>query len=319
MSELHKFLFDGMPVRGALVRLSDSWREILQRRGQMDGGRAAFSPPVTEFMGELSAAGILLQSTLRFDGALILQIYGDGPLKLAVTEVQSDYAFRSTAKVVGEVPALGGVDGLVNAGGAGRCAITLDPRGRQPGQQPYQGVVPLADDEGKPLVHLSQVIENYMARSEQLDTRIVLAANDELAAGLLVQRMPVEGEKNLGATEAEAMAEHFNRIAWLAASLKREELLTLDADTVLRRLFWEEPLRRIERDVPRFACSCSSDRVANMLRGLGRVEVEDILAEQGKIEVGCDFCGAQYRFDAVDAARLFTPDGNQPPTSSQVQ
>ncbi len=319
MSELHKFLFDGLPVRGALVRLTDDWREILRRRAQMDGGRSAFAVPVAEFVGELTAAGVLLQSTLRFDGALVLQIYGDGPLKLAVAEVQSDYAFRATAKIVGEVPALGGVERLVNAGGNGRCAITLDPRGRQPGQQPYQGVVPLSGDDGRPLAHLSEVIENYMARSEQLDTRIVLAANDELAAGLLVQRMPLEGEKNLGTADAQALAEHFHRIALLAASLKREELLTLDADTVLRRLFWEEPLRRIERAVPHFACSCSAERVANMLRGLGRAEVEDILAEQGQVEVGCDFCGAQYRFDAVDAARLFTPGGDQPPASQRVQ
>jgi molecular chaperone Hsp33 len=113
--------------------------------------------------------------------------------------------------------------------------------------------------------------------------------------------------------------EHYNRIAILAASLKREELLELDADTILRRLFWEEKVLRFPAQEPRFACTCSRDRVGAMIRSLGRDEAESILAEQGQIEVGCDFCGQQYRFDAVDAAQLFTAPGDQPPVTSSVQ
>ncbi|KAB2897364.1 MAG: Hsp33 family molecular chaperone HslO, partial [Burkholderiaceae bacterium] len=210
-------------------------------------------------------------------------------------------------------------------------AITLDPQGRQPGQQPYQGVVPLQDAEGRKFGKLSDVLQHYMLQSEQLDATLVLAANDQVAAGLLIQRMPVKGEANLaGATESAEQGndrlghnEDYNRIAHLAASLTREELLTLDVDTILRRLFWEEKLLRFAPqqglDGPRFACSCSRERVGAMLRNLGVDEIESILSERGDIEVGCEYCGLQYRFDAVDAAQLFTAPGNQPPVTSSVQ
>ena len=217
---------------------------------------------------------------------------------------------------------------MVNVNNLGRCAITLDPKDRQPGQQPYQGVVPLFGDQHEKLEKLSEVIEHYMLQSEQLDTRLVLAANDKVAAGLLIQRLPLQGEANLsgsGVTRRDedeiGRNEDYNRIAILAASLKREELLELDADTILRRLFWEEDVRRFEplagAQGPRFACSCSRERVSSMLRSLGREEVESILAEQGQVEVGCDFCGAQYRFDPVDAAQIFLQAAQQAPGSGE--
>ena len=168
-----------------------------------------------------------------------------------------------------------------------------------------------------------------MLQSEQLDTKLVLAANDQMAAGLLIQRLPATGQDNLAgssATQAEGDAigenEDYHRIATLAASLKPEELLTLDAETILHRLFWQENLLRFvpEEGVPepRFSCSCSRERVAGMLRSLGIDEIESILAERGEVEVGCDFCGAHYRFDPVDAARLFLQQDRQPPTGEQL-
>jgi molecular chaperone Hsp33 len=320
MDELHKFLFDGLPVRGMLVRLTGSWREVLARRESV----GPFPPPVRALLGEMAAAATLMQANIKFNGALILQVFGDGPVKLAVAEARSDLSFRTTAKVVGEVPEGTGLAAMLNLHGKGRCAITLDPQDRLPGQQPYQGVVPLHGDQREPLQQLSQVLEHYMLQSEQLDTRLVLAANDEVAAGLLIQRLPIEGEKNLSGVnvaneDAIGQTEAFNRIAHLAATLTREELLTLDADTVLRRLFWEEPVLRFEPLAPRFACSCSRDRVRAMLGGLGREEAESILAERDDIEIGCDFCGQQYRFDAVDVGELFTPGHNQPPGSAALQ
>lgn len=320
MSELHKFLFEGLPVRGMLVRLTDSWQEILRRRQQVGGYPAA----VTELLGEMTAAATLMQANIKFNGALVLQIMGDGPVKLAVAEVQPDLSLRATASVQGEVGAGAPLSQLVNVNNQGRCAITLDPKGRKPGQQPYQGVVPLFGDRREKLEKLSDVIEHYMLQSEQLDTRLVLAANQEVAAGLLIQRLPLQGQANLAGAGAVARDEDqigrnedYNRIAILAASLKREELLTLDADTILRRLFWEEDLRRFEPQTgeqgPRFACTCSRERVSNMLRGLGREEIDSIIAEQGQVEVGCDFCGAQYRFDPVDAAQVFLMPASQPP------
>jgi molecular chaperone Hsp33 len=325
MSELHRFLFDGLPVRGSIVRLTDAWTEILARR-QANTTTGAWPPPVAELLGEMAAAGVLMQSNIKFNGALVLQIFGDGPVKVAVAEVQHDLSLRATAKVVGDVGVNARLPDLVNVGNKGRCAITLDPKDKFPGQQPYQGVVPLHGDHREKISRLSEVLEHYMLQSEQLDTRLVLAADNKVAAGILIQRLPLEGEGNLAgsmvssANEDEiGRNEDYNRISILAASITREELLELDVDTVLRRLFWEEKVLRFEPQTPRFACTCSRERVANMIRGLGQEEAESILAERAEIDVGCDFCGQQYRFDAVDAAQIFTSPGDQPPVKPTVQ
>jgi molecular chaperone Hsp33 len=315
--ELHKFLFEGLPVRGMLVRLGPAWREVQARHAQ----QGAYPAPVRTLLGEMAAAATLMQANIKFDGALILQVFGDGPVKLAVAEAQPDLSFRATAKVVGAVDDAAQLAAMVNLHGKGRCAITLDPKDKSGGAQPYQGVVGLRGDAGEPLQQLAEVLEHYMLQSEQLDTRLLLAADDQVAAGLLIQRLPVEGEGNLERAQREdeiGINEAFNRIAHLAATLTREELLTLDADTLLRRLFWEEDVRRFQPLSPRFACTCSRERVRGMLAGLGREEVEGIIAERGEVEVGCDFCGTQYRFDPVDVGDLFTPPIHRQPGSSTV-
>ncbi len=317
-----------MPVRGMLVRLTDAWQDILARRAA-NTQTGPYPVPVRQLLGEMAAAGVLMQGNIKFNGALILQIFGDGPVKVGVVEVQPDFSLRATCTQVGEVAPEASLSQMVNLHNQGRCAITLDPKDRLPGQQPYQGVVPLFGDQGEKLESISEVLQHYMLQSEQLDTVLVLAADDQVAAGLLIQRLPVEGEGNLAgqmdsvAREAElGQSEDFSRIAILAKSLKREELLTLDAETILHRLFWEEPLARFEPMVgdngPRFACSCSRERVGHMIRSLGTAEVESILAEQGQVEVGCDFCGAQYRFDPVDAAGLFSAAVNSPNADGSV-
>jgi molecular chaperone Hsp33 len=317
MSELHKFLFDGLPVRGMLVRLTDAWAEVLRRRS----AAGAHPAEVRSLLGEMAAAAVLMQSNIKFNGSLVLQIFGDGPVKLAVAEAQPDLSFRCTAKVVGEVPAGAQLEALLNVQGKGRCAITLDPQDRLPGQQPYQGVVPLHGDRREPLQQVSAVLEHYMLQSEQLDTRLLLAADDQVAAGLLIQRLPVQGAANLAAGRNEdliGLSEGFNRIALLAGTLTRDELLTLDANTLLHRLFWEERMTRYEPLQPRFACRCSRERVRSMLLGLGRDESEGLIAERGVVEVGCDFCGQQYHFDAVDVGEMFTPGHRQQPGSASV-
>ncbi|MFN9727109.1 Hsp33 family molecular chaperone HslO [Acidovorax sp.] len=330
MSELHKFLFDGLPVRGMIVRLTDAWTDILSRRAS-NTSTGAYPAPVRDLLGEMAAAGVLMQSNIKFNGALVLQVFGDGPVKLAVAEVQSDLSLRATATFNSEVAADARLSKMVNVGGGGRCAITLDPKDRHPGQQPYQGVVPLHGDRGEKLDRLSDVLQHYMLQSEQLDTVLVLAANDQIAAGLLIQRMPVKGEGNLAASlsyreneDQIGRNEDYNRIAHLASSLSREELLTLDVDTILHRLFWEEKVLRFEplqgASGPRFACTCSRERVSNMLRSLGVEEAQSILAERPDIEVGCEYCGLQYRFDAVDAAQIFvSPALSQLPRPTNIQ
>lgn len=329
MSELHKFIFDGLPVRGMVVRLTDAWTEVLSRHaaGRPEG---AYPVPVQNMLGEMVAAAILMQSNIKFNGSLILQIFGDGPVKLAVVEVQPDFGLRATATVTDGVADDASLSQLVNVNNHGKCAITLDPKTRFPGQQPYQGVVPLFGDSREKLEKLSEVLEHYMLQSEQLDTTLVLAADDKVAAGLLIQRLPMEGSGNLAGSSASqshedeiGLNEHYNRIAILASSLKREELLTLDIDTILHRLFWEESLTRfvpLEGEAaPHFSCTCSRDRVGKMILGLGAEEAQGIIAERGDVEVGCEFCGKKYRFDPIDVAQIFKASGPLPPASAASQ
>ena len=312
-----------------LVRLTDAWQDILARRAA-NSETGAYPAPVRQLLGEMAAAGVLMQGNIKFNGALVLQIFGDGPVKLGVVEVQPDFSLRATCTQVGDVAEDASLSQMVNVNNQGRCAITLDPQDRLPGQQPYQGVVPLYGDQGEKLESLAEVLQHYMLQSEQLDTTLVLAANEGIAAGLLIQRLPLQGGANLSGSGAMrgdedniGQNEDYRRIAILASSLKREELLTLDADTILRRLFWEEDVRRFEpaagEDGPRFVCTCSRARVGAMLQGLGKAEIESILAEQGQVEVGCDFCGAQYHFDPVDAAQLFLLPTVQPPSATGLQ
>ena len=319
MSELHKFVFEGLPVRGAMVRLTDAWQDMLAARSQAGG----YPAPVTEMLGQMCAAAVLMQSNIKFNGALVFQVSGDGPVPLAVAEVQPDFRVRATATVRGDVPESAQLNQLVNVHGQGRCAITLDPKDRLPGQQPYQGVVPLSSDADQPFERVSDALEYYMRQSEQLDTCLVLAANAERAVGLLIQRMPLTGQDNLAQQsavtdegDAQGGSEDFARIAMLTRSMTAEELLSLDAETVLHRLFWDEPIAQLMPTTglikPRFSCTCSRERVGNMLRNLGVEEVESIIAEQGSVSVGCEFCGAQYGFDAVDAAALFVPHAHNP-------
>ncbi len=317
MSELHRFIFDGLPLRGILVRLTDSWQEVLARRACAGDTLPA---PVQRLIGEMAAAGVLMHANIKYSGALILQMHGDGPVRLAVAEVNADLSFRVTAKVLGTVDDGAGLEAMLDVAGGGRCAITLAPMSGQPGQQPYQGIVSLHGAAGEPLQRIAPVLEHYMLQSEQLDTRLVLAADDRVAAGLLLQRLPsADGSAN---EERIGRDDGFNRVALLAGTLSDEELLSLDPDTLLRRLFWEEKLTRFEpllgTAAPRFACTCSRQKVGAMLHGLGRAEIDDIVREQGRVEVGCDFCTVKYRFDPVDVGELFTPLTQQAPGSSTI-
>ena len=226
----------------------------------------------------------------------------------------------------GPVPPDGGLATLVNLHGQGRCAITLDPRSRHPGQQPYQGVVPLTGVDHVKFTQISDMLAHYMLQSEQLETCLVLAADARLAAGLLIQRLPGQGMDNLSGSMVSRedddgeVDDAYRRIALLAGSLKQEELLMLDVDTIVRRLFWQEALLRCEPLVgeqgPHFACNCSRERVARMILGLGQAEADGILTERGEIEVTCEFCAAQYRFDPVDTAQVFTDASRRAPSSS---
>jgi len=286
---LLKFLFRGAPVRGEVVRLEDAWQRMIQFHD--------YPPAVRALLGQMTAAAALLAANIKFNGALTLQIHGDGPVRLLVVECQPDLRLRATAKLRegAQVAADATLADLVNARGNGRCAITLDPLDRLPGQTPYQGVVPLQGDS------IATALESYMRQSEQLDTRLWLAADGRAAAGVLLQKLPHEG----GAVKSPQDEDAWPRASMLAATLTPAELLSVSAETVVQRLFWEEHLDPAPAATPSFQCSCSRDRIGRMLRSLGRDEVDGIIAERGDVEVTCDFCNARQRFDAVDIGQLF--------------
>ncbi|AKQ56553.1 Hsp33 family molecular chaperone HslO [Bordetella hinzii] len=300
---LKKYLFEARTVRVQSVRLQDTWKQAQSHQ--------QYPEAITRLLGEMVAASTLLAANIKFDGSLVLQIQGDGPIALLVVECRSDLSLRATVKVREghEVPADGTMQSLLNAQGGGRFIVVLDPERKVPGQQPYQGIVPL---EGETV---AEALQHYMKASEQLDTRLWLAADGQVAAGLLIQRLPDQGGNE---AEQQAPGEAWNRALHLAGTVSQHELLATDVDTLIHRLFWEETLIAFEPAPVRWFCPCTRERVAGMLRTLGQAEVQDILAEQGQVEVHCDFCGKPYLFDSVDCAGLFaaaSPHREQdPPT-----
>lgn len=272
---LHRFLFEQAPIRGEIVHLDATLRAVLERH--------EYPAPVRRLLGELMAAGALLAATLKFDGAVILQIQGDGPVRLAVAECTSTNTLRATAKWVGEPPC-GDLRALA---GNGRFAITL---ASENGGQHYQGVVDL--DPGG----VAAALERYLRDSEQLESRLWLASAGSRVAGMLLQKLPAATDHD---------AEDWSRITQLAATLTPGELMTLAPHVVVRRLFHEEDVRLFGAQALAFRCSCSPDRVAAMLRMLGRGEVDSILVERGAVDVHCEFCNRGYRFDRAEAERVF--------------
>lgn len=293
MDTLQKFIFENAAVRGELVELSSTWQQVQARR--------EYPAPVRKLLGEMMAAAALLSANLKFNGMIVMQMHGDGPVKLLVVECDSELNLRATAKLVHDAAVNddASLKQLINTHGHGRFVITLDPKHKVPGQQPYQGIVPL-DGES-----VAVVIENYMLRSEQLDTKLWLAADGQVARGLLLQKLPKEG--GTGAPVSDE-AETWNRTVTLASTLKEEELLSTDISTLMRRLFWEETIRVFEPGHPNFQCSCNREKVGNMLKILGKEEIESALLDLGQLSINCDFCGQLYEFDAVDCAQLFAAE-----------
>ncbi|RJG00223.1 Hsp33 family molecular chaperone HslO [Noviherbaspirillum sedimenti] len=301
MDTLQKFIFEQAAVRGELVELSETWRHVQLHR--------TYPPAVRNVLGEMMAAAALLSANLKFNGAVVMQIHGDGPLRLLVVECDAELRMRATAKLAPDAIIDDGalLQQLVNAHGNGRFAITLDPKDKLPGQQPYQGIVPLDGDS------VATVIENYMLRSEQLDTKLWLAADGEIARGMLLQKLPVLGGAEIS---EEGALETWNRTVALGSTLGSEELLRTDAATLMHRLFWEESIRVFDPQQPAFHCNCSRDKVGNMLKMLGQEEIDLAVAELGKLAIDCDFCGQHYEFDSIDCARLFVADASADATQA---
>lgn len=296
---LQKFMFDNAAVRGELVDISATWRQVQSRHD--------YPPAVKTLLGEMLAAAALLSANLKFNGAIIMQIHGDGPVRLLVVECDAELQLRATAKLAPDAVIADDANlaTLVHAHGNGRFVITLDPKDKLPGQQPYQGIVPLDGD------NVATVIENYMLRSEQLDTKLWLAADDKVARGLLLQKLPREGGVQYETTHESAEQdemETWNRAVVLGSTLHRAELLSTDISTLMHRLFWEETIRLFEPKHPTFHCGCTRQKVGDMLKMLGQQEVDSALAELDKLAINCDFCGQLYEFDKIDCAQLFVSD-----------
>ena len=317
MDSLIRFMFDKYQVRGQIVRLESAWTEVAQRHQQHEGRDLA--PTVRHRLGELSAAGLLTAASLKFNGGLVMQIQGAGPVALFVVECESNGTYRATVKLRPEahIPHDASLNDLVNQNDGGRFAVTLVPdaaagRGAvgssKAGKRaspsravlaaPYQGIVPFEGDT------VAEVLERYMERSEQIPTQLWLAADEHAAFGLLLQRMPRQG----GSLPADFDEDGWRRVTTLAQTLTREEMLTLPVEAILQRIFWECPMRPLDQRHPAFACTCSRDKVGDMLRMLGQSEVDSILAERGEVAVKCEFCNNDYRFDAIDSAQLFSRD-----------
>jgi molecular chaperone Hsp33 len=288
---LQRFLFENAPIRGELVHLDTAWRSIIERHD--------YPEVLRNIMGELTAAAVLLAATLKLQGSLVLQIMGKGAVRLLVVECSGDMKLRATAKWSGDL-AQGSFAELI---GDGQFVITLDPKD---GGQPYQGIVAL---EGS---SVAEVMQNYMTHSEQLETRLWLAADGQQAAGMLLQKMPDAENQPVPADQ-----DAWPRAVILAETLKAEELLLLPAITLIQRLYHEEDIRLFDAQRVIFYCSCSRENVGRMLQMLGRDEVNSILAERENIEVHCEFCNQRYEFDKVDAEVIFVEAVVLPPSEAR--
>ncbi len=291
---LRRFLFEDAPVRGHWVRLARSWIEARAHQ--------ALPPPALHLLGEALAAASLLSASLKFTGTLTLQLTGSsGPVSMLVAQSTDTRTIRGVAHVKDEASAaVADFPRLINGG---RLVVSVEQGG---GASPWQGVVPLEASS------LARSLESYFAASEQLPTVIVLAADEFHAGGLLLQKLPASGASESAAAAARDLWEE---VTALMSTVGPTELLAAAPEELLGSLFAGHEVRLFDGEDVRFACRCDRERVATMLRGLGREEVESILSEQGEVSVTCEFCRRPYVFDAVDAARLFLP-GSDPGTDS---
>lgn len=288
--QIKKFLLQDKSARVIASGIEQAWLDAKTHQTK--------SEPVLQLLGELVAAATLLAANLKFDGALLLQLQGQGAVKLLVVECRSDMTIRATVKLRHE-PDDGetGLQALLNEDQQGRFVVILTPPKDQPTRQPYQGIVPLRGQT------VAEVLEDYMQQSEQLLTRIWLSATPDRVAGLLLQRMPHDGGQP---TADQAQAEQSWETAQaLCETISSQELVSISTDTLVHRLFWETPVVSLESLPVRWHCGCDRNRVAGMLRSLGAQEVNDIVREQGQVTVTCEFCGTPYVFDPIDATALF--------------
>jgi molecular chaperone Hsp33 len=280
-----RFLFEDLGIRGELVRLDASWQAVRERR--------AYPPAVEAQLGQALAAALLLSATIKFQGSLILQAQSRGPLQTLVAQATHRRTIRGLAHWQGHVAGRT----LDEIYGGGRLVLTV----QNESAEPYQGIVAL---EG---ANLAEAIQTYFSLSEQLATRLWLAADGQRAAGLFIQELPSHRRD----------PEDWERIGFLAETVTDAELLRLPSKQLLYRLFNEETVRLFEPEPVAFRCGCSRERIEGVLLTLGRVEIESIVHEQGSVDVDCEFCNRHYRFDRIDVGALFAQQIKVPPITTR--
>ena len=283
---LHRFQLERAGVRGAIVHLDEAWQRI-----RANGG---YSGPLAELLGQTVAASALFTSSIKFDGRLSIHLRESGALRLLFADCTHDGQLRGILRWDGAPP-----QSHVSLQTDARLAITIE---NSVTDTRYQGLVPVEHGE------LADAFEGYFQRSEQLPTRLLLAANEASCSGLILQQVATTGGKI-----AHDDADGWNRAQHLLATLTAQELLGLAPQEILRRLFHEEDVRMQRAQPLAFGCTCSRERVGNMLHSLGRAENESVLAEQGSVQITCEFCNRQYVFDASDVAALFA---DEPPAAA---
>jgi len=284
---LYRFVVEGCNVRGQLVYLDESWRELASRHD--------YPPVVRRLLGEAVSAAALLSATIKFDGALSIQASGDGGLRLLIAQATANGTLRGLARWKG---ALEGAR-LPELLGNGRLAITIDPGA---GRERYQGIVELHEDG------LSQSLRTYFSHSEQLPTRLWLAVEKERVAGLLLQRVPDDGRDDRWLDAAERSRDAWRQTVRYAEAMNPSELLTLSVADLLARINGDRPVRLYRGENWRFQCSCSLEKVTEVLRALGQGDLESLIEERKRVSVHCEFCDAEFVFDAIDVAQLFLDD-----------
>ncbi|WP_395300902.1 Hsp33 family molecular chaperone HslO [Enterobacter sp. ECC-175] len=286
--QLHRYLFEQFAVRGELVTVSETWKQILENHN--------YPLPVKNLLGELLVATSLLTATLKFAGDITVQLQGDGPMTLAVINGNNQQQMRGVARVQGEVPENADLKTLV---GNGYLVITISP---EEGER-YQGVVGLEGDT------LAACLEDYFMRSEQLPTRLFIRTGEvdgqPAAGGMLLQVLPAQ----------DAQTNDFEHLATLTETIKAEELFTLSATDVLWRLYHEEEVTVYDPQDVEFKCTCSRERCAGALKTLPDEEIDSIMAEDGEIDMHCDYCGTHYVFNSMDIAEI---RNNASPADPQV-
>lgn len=289
---IQRFLFEKASVRGEWVKLSQSYQTIVDQH--------QYPPAIRHLIGELLVVTTLLSAIIKFKGKLSVQFQGKNKLKLLLAQSDHEFHLRAVAQTTEEISE----DEIPTLFQNGIMVITVDPHDSV--QNRYQGIVNWQGDS------LAQSIEGYFKDSEQLPTRIWIAVNDKEAVGLLLQVLP----KDSGIREETDL--DWERLIHLTDTITKEELLTLDLQTLLHRLYHEEELRLFESELVTFRCNCSKERSENALLLLGREEVEHELKTNKQVVVTCEFCNREYTFDSVDVAKIFRSIDN-PPTSSSVQ